>query len=164
MGMTTQASAAPNLPSPPLNAVAANDAAAQPPLYQWTAAADGRKRSRPTPNLVHHADPNGAVSAGTLVPVEMPQAGVAPQSPAPNTGAPPIDPFAAAAQNSTAAGESATVHSALSQRHSQRRPRRAPFKPRASRPQPPQTPGQIILECRSRRKRGRRYSSAPLVR
>lgn len=164
MGMTTQAPAAPNLPSPPLNAVAANDTAAQPPLFQWTAAADGRKRSRPTPNLVHHADPNGAVSAGTLVPVEMPQAGVAPQSPAPNNGAPPLDPFAAAAQNSTAAAEAGMVHSALSSGIHKDAATGA-IQTSSSRPQPPQTPGQIILEwSKPAEAPVVGYSSAPMVR
>ncbi len=142
------APAAPNLPTPPLNAVASRSASGdiasgygaepQVPLFQWTAAGEGRKRTRPTPNLVHHAAPNGAMAAGTLVPVQLDPslAGPPPAGTVPNNGAPPVDPFAAAAQASTG-----TAHSALSSGV-----HKGPVQTSSSRPQAPQTPGQIVLE------------------
>ncbi|MBA4018539.1 MAG: hypothetical protein C0483_15340 [Pirellula sp.] len=162
------APAAPNLPTPPLNAMASNSAPnngpeSQVPLFQWTNSAEGRKRSRPTPNLVHHAAPNGAMAAGTMVPVQLgpTSAGAPPAGTVPNNGAPPVDPFAAASQSAS----TGTAHSALSSGVHSATSQSGPVQTSASRPQPPQTPGQIVLEwSKPAEPPIVGYSSAPLRR
>ncbi|MGC3966121.1 MAG: hypothetical protein QM775_01745 [Pirellulales bacterium] len=102
------------------------------------------------------------MSAGTLVPVELPAVPTPAISPAPNNGAPPVDPFAAASQQATAA--QGVVHSALSSGVHAAASSTA-VQSSSSRPQPPQSPGQIILEwSKPAEVPVVGYSSAPTVR
>lgn len=135
--------AQPNLPTPQSVELASANAGATPaaPLFQWTSAGEAaKKRARPTPNLVHHAaapvaseanvipprpaappaDPAANGASSRLVPVDLSAAND------PTPGAPPVDPFAASAMSSGV--------------------RSAPIVASASRPQPPEMPGQIVLE------------------
>ena len=109
---------------------------------------------------MHHAQDKDVVNAGHMVPVQLTSgvnaaatANVAQpatsQGPASQAGA--VDPFLA---NKNAA-DGATAHSALS---SGVQP--AGIRAGVSRPQPPETPGQIVLEW-SKTSDAPAYSSAP---
>lgn len=142
------------------NVVAAAPPQASPPplladdLGRWVAAEhSNRKRPRPQPNLVHQEaaaaktipsdaavqvaatnetrNPAGTIGAGHLVPVELaaPSTAASPVAASPAASVPsPADPFVAVAAASATSSAGATHRSG------------------ASRPQLPQTPGQIVLE------------------